>query len=65
MAGDVMIQKSRKFSREDVRQGYFERYPKDRYQTEVRAGAVCGRQSANIKFTMKRLREPVAICRAA
>jgi hypothetical protein len=30
---------------------YFEKYPKERYQTEV--------QSDNIKFVMKRLREPL------
>jgi hypothetical protein len=36
---------------------YFQRFPKERYQTEVE----CWRhlQSQNIEFTMKRLREPV------
>jgi hypothetical protein len=32
---------------------YFERYPKDRYQTEVESWRNV--QSANIEFTMKRL----------
>ena len=36
---------------------YFERYPKDRYQTEVESWR--NLQSANIEFTMKRLREPI------
>ena len=35
---------------------YFERYPKDRYQTEVESWR--NLQSSNIEFTMKRLREP-------
>jgi hypothetical protein len=34
----------------------FERFPKDRYQTEVESWRDL--QSANIEFTMKRLREP-------
>ena len=36
---------------------YFERYPKDRYQTEVESWR--NLQSANIEFTMKRLRDPI------
>jgi len=36
---------------------YFERYPKDRYQTEVESWRPL--QSFNIEFTMKRLREPI------
>jgi len=36
---------------------YFERYPKDRYETEVESWREL--QSANIEFTMKRLREPI------
>jgi hypothetical protein len=36
---------------------YFERYPKDRYQTEVESWREL--QSRNIEFTMKRLREPL------
>jgi hypothetical protein len=43
---------ARKFAKE-----YFERYPKDRYQTEVESWRHL--QSANIEFTMKRLREPI------
>jgi hypothetical protein len=35
---------------------YFERYPKDRYQTEVESWREV--QSYNIEFVMKRLREP-------
>jgi len=34
---------------------YFRRFPKDRYQTEVESWR--NLQSANIEFTMKRLRE--------
>jgi hypothetical protein len=37
-------------------QEYFDRYPKDRYKTEVESWR--NLQSANIEFTMKRLREP-------
>jgi hypothetical protein len=37
---------------------YFQRYPKDRYETEVESWRQI--QSQNIEFTMKRLREPVA-----
>jgi ribosomal protein L32E len=36
---------------------YFERYPKDRYQTEVESWREL--QSQNIEFTMKRPREPI------
>jgi hypothetical protein len=36
---------------------YFERYPNDRYQTEVESWREI--QSQNIEFTMKRLREPL------
>jgi len=36
---------------------YFERFPKDRYQTEVESWH--NLQSDNIEFTMKRLREPI------
>jgi hypothetical protein len=36
---------------------YFQRFPKDRYQTEVASWREL--QSQNIEFTMKRLREPV------
>jgi hypothetical protein len=43
---------ARKFAKE-----YFERYPKDRYQTEVESWRPL--QSFNIEFTMKRLREPI------
>lgn len=38
-------------------QEYFERYPKDRYQTEVEGWR--NLQSQNIEFTMKRLRERI------
>ena len=36
---------------------YFERFPKERYQTEVESWRHL--QSDNIEFTIKRLREPV------
>jgi hypothetical protein len=36
---------------------YFERYPKDRYETKVETWREI--QSFNIEFTMRRLREPV------
>src|ERR1700676_1914926 len=42
---------ARKLARE-----YFDRYPKDRYQTEVESWL--NLQSSNIEFVMKRLREP-------
>ncbi len=35
---------------------YFQRFPKERYQTEVESWRHL--QSQNIEFTMKRLREP-------
>jgi hypothetical protein len=44
------------FARELARE-YFERFPKDRYETEVESWRQI--QSQNIEFTMKRLREPV------
>jgi hypothetical protein len=51
-----------KFTRErsaarKVAEECFERYPKDRYQTEVESWR--NLQSANIEFTMKRLRDPI------
>jgi hypothetical protein len=36
---------------------YFQRYPKDRYETEVESWRQI--QSQNIEFVMKRLREPI------
>jgi hypothetical protein len=36
---------------------YFERFPKERYQTEVESWRHL--QSQNIEFTMKRLRDPI------
>jgi hypothetical protein len=36
---------------------YFQRFPKNRYQTEVESWREL--QSQNIEFTMKRLREPI------
>jgi hypothetical protein len=41
-------------------EAYFQRFPKDRYQTEVESWREL--QSQNIEFTMKRLREPVESC---
>jgi hypothetical protein len=51
-----------KFTREHtaarkLAEEYFARYPKNRYQTEVESWR--NLQSANIEFTMKRLREPI------
>jgi hypothetical protein len=51
-----------KFTRErsaarKVAQEYFERFPKNRYRTEVESWR--NLQSANIEFTMKRLCEPI------
>jgi hypothetical protein len=37
--------------------GIFERFPKDRYQTEIESWRHL--QSDNIEFTLKRLREPI------
>jgi hypothetical protein len=45
-----------KFTKEHAKE-YFERYPKDRYQTEVESWREL--QSRNIEFTMKGLREPL------
>jgi len=36
---------------------YFQRFPKERYQTEIESWREL--QSQNIEFTMKRLREPI------
>ena len=36
---------------------YFERFPKDRYMTEVESWREI--RSSNIEFTMKRLRDPI------
>jgi hypothetical protein len=45
-------QAAKKLAAED-----FERYPKDRYQTEIESWRYL--QSDNIEFTIKRLREPI------
>jgi hypothetical protein len=60
MPADPFIRE--KFTRErtaarNFAKGYFERYPKDRYQTEVESWRLL--LSANIEFVMKRLREPI------
>ena len=60
MSKDPFIRE--KFTRERVAAKkfaaeYFERFPKDRYQTEVESWRHL--QSQNIEFTMKRLREPI------
>ncbi len=51
-----------KFTRErsaarELAAEYFERFPKDVYQTEVESWR--NLQSANIEFAMKRLRDPL------
>jgi hypothetical protein len=40
-----------------LKREYFQRFPKDRYETEVESWRQI--QSQNIEFTMKRLRDPV------
>jgi hypothetical protein len=57
---DPFIQE--KFTRErtaarKMAMDYFERFPKQRYQTEVESWR--NLQSQNIEFTMKRLRQPI------
>ena len=47
--------KAHSFARKLARE-YFEKYPKDRYQTEIESWHKL--QSDNIEFTMRRLREP-------
>jgi hypothetical protein len=42
----------------ELARGYFEKYPKDRYQTKVETWREI--QSYNIEFVMRRLREPIA-----
>jgi hypothetical protein len=61
MPRDLFIRE--KFTRErsagrKVAQEYFERFPKDRYQTEIEIWRHL--QSQNIEFTMKRPRAPIA-----
>ena len=48
--------KDRNAARRHARE-YFERFPKQRYQTEIESWRHL--QSQNIEFTMKRLREPI------
>jgi hypothetical protein len=48
--------KEQSFARQFAKE-YFEKYPKDRYQTEVESWREI--QSRNIEFIMKRLREPL------
>jgi hypothetical protein len=60
MAQDPFIRE--KFTRErtaakKLAAEYFERFPKNRYQTHVESWRHL--QSQNIEFTMKRLREPI------
>jgi hypothetical protein len=47
---------TRDLSSRQLAKEYFERYPKDRYETEVEIWSQI--QSQNIEFIMKRLREP-------
>jgi hypothetical protein len=51
----VKFTKEQSFARQLAKE-YFEKYPKDRYQTEVESWREI--QSRNIEFIMKRLREP-------
>jgi hypothetical protein len=48
--------KEQSFARQLAKE-YFEKYPKDRYQTEVESWREL--QSRNIEFIMKRSREPL------
>ena len=60
MPKDPFIREKFTKLRQDARKlaaEYFERYPKDRYLTEV--GGRPHLQSDNIEFTIKRLREPI------
>jgi hypothetical protein len=43
--------------RQEVGRGIFQRFPKERYRTEVESWRHL--QPQNIEFTMKRLREPI------
>jgi hypothetical protein len=52
----VKFTKEQSFARQLAKE-YFEKYPKNRYQTEVESWRKL--QSDNIEFTMKRLREPL------
>jgi hypothetical protein len=52
----VKFTKEQSFARQLAKE-YFEKYPKDRYQTEVESWREL--QSRNIEFIMKRLREPL------
>ena len=52
----VKFTKEQSFARQLAKE-YFEKYPKDRYQTEVESWREI--QSRNIEFIMKRLREPL------
>jgi hypothetical protein len=45
------------FAARELARGYFEEYPKDRYDTKVETWREI--QSYNIEFVMRRLREPV------
>jgi hypothetical protein len=47
--------KERTAARKHARE-YFERFPKERYQTEIESGRL---QLSSIEFRMKRLREPI------
>jgi hypothetical protein len=48
--------KEQSFARQHAKE-YFEKYPKDRFQTEIESWREL--QSRNIEYTMKRLREPL------
>src|SRR5450755_1885074 len=52
----VKFTKEQSFARQIAKE-YFEKYPKDRYQTEVESWREL--QSRNIEIIMKRLREPL------
>jgi hypothetical protein len=65
MPGDPFIRE--KFTRERTAarkpaKEYFQRFPKDRYQTEIESWRHL--QSQNCEFTMKRLRDPIGAANA-
>ena len=54
---DAYIREKSHIRKEAGRAEYFERFPKELYQTEFESWREL--QSQNIEFTMKRLREPI------
>jgi hypothetical protein len=57
MPQDPFIRERLRTAAKKLAAEYFERFPKDRYQTEIESWRHL--QSDNIEFTLKRLREPI------